>query len=107
MYLESVKKSGPLEKCRNWSKANIDVVSGKVAHPVRLVVRWMSRWAHPPWPTTTRRRLRPKDHRRFQLSRAVALIAIWRSVSEVFDVSAESGRAMGTGNGLLRGARDA
>jgi hypothetical protein len=27
----------------------------------------------------------------------VALIAIWRSVSEVFDVSAEPGRAMGTG----------
>jgi hypothetical protein len=37
----------------------------------------------------------------------VALIAIWRSVSEVFDVSAEPGRAMGTGNGFLRGARDA
>jgi hypothetical protein len=31
------------------------------------------------------------------LSLCVALIAIWRSVSEVFDVSAESGRAMGGG----------
>jgi hypothetical protein len=33
----------------------------------------------------------------FVVALAVALIAIWRSVSEVFDVSAESGRAMGSG----------